>query len=176
MHGPSYAGGIQNITAAIDGRVDAITPTIAWHSLLTSLYKEETIKGGWAALLYAGGLPSATAEGAVSPAGMQTGSLDPHIHSAFVSGASTGRLSAEDRDWFESRGPAGLVRDIRVPTLIVQGTVDTLFTLDEAITNYGIARATGVPVKMVWFCGGHGACMTGSGEAGHVERAVVAWL
>src|SRR5688500_18887274 len=50
MHGPSYAGSIQNIAAAIDGRVDAITPTIAWHSLLTSLYKEDTIKSGWASL------------------------------------------------------------------------------------------------------------------------------
>ena len=30
-------------------------PTIAWHSLLTSLYKEDTVKGGWSALLYAGG-------------------------------------------------------------------------------------------------------------------------
>jgi ABC-2 type transport system ATP-binding protein len=176
MHGPSYAGGIQNVTAAIDRRIDAITPTIAWHSLLTSLYKEETVKGGWGSLLFAGGAPSAATEGAVSPAGMQTGALDPHITSAFVSGISTGRFSAEDRAWFDSRGPTSLIERIRVPTLIVQGTVDTLFTLDEAITNYEIARRAGVPVKMVWFCGGHGACTTGSGEARFVERAVVAWL
>jgi ABC-2 type transport system ATP-binding protein len=29
---------------------------------------------------------------------------------------------------------------------------------------------------MVWFCGGHGVCLTGSGPAGHVEADVVAWL
>ena len=29
---------------------------------------------------------------------------------------------------------------------------------------------------MVWFCGGHGVCLTGSGEAGHVEHAVLSWL
>ena len=29
---------------------------------------------------------------------------------------------------------------------------------------------------MVWFCGGHGVCLTGAGEAGHVERAVLNWL
>ena len=29
---------------------------------------------------------------------------------------------------------------------------------------------------MLWFCGGHGACLTGSGEAGHIERAVLAWF
>ena len=161
MHGPSYAGGIELVAAAIDGRIDAIAPDIAWHSLLTSLYKEDTIKGGWSAALYAGG---------------QSGTLDPHITSAFASGAATGKLSAEDRAWFGSRGPSDLVNRIEVPTLLIQGTADTLFTLDEAITNYRILRGNNVPTKMVWFCGGHGTCLTGAGEAGHVEKAVVAWM
>ena len=47
MHGGSYAGGIQFVAAAIDRRIDAIAPSIAWHSLVTSLYRAETIKGGW---------------------------------------------------------------------------------------------------------------------------------
>ena len=176
MHGASYAGGIELVAAAIEPRIDAIAPDIAWHSLLTSLYKEETVKGGWASVLFAGGVPAAGLEGAVSPAGMQTGHLDPHIYSAFVQGATTGTLSAEDRAWFDSRGPGALVDRIRVPTLLVQGTADTLFTPTEAIVNYAILRRNRVPVKMLWFCGGHGVCLTGSGEAGHVERAVIAWL
>ena len=80
-------------------------------------------------------MPTSGLEGVVSPAGVQTGNLDPHITSAFVPGASTGKLSAEDRAWFDSRGPASLVDAIRVPTLLIQGTADTLFTLDEAITQ-----------------------------------------
>ena len=63
-----------------------------------------------------------------------------------------------------------------MPTFLIQGTADTLFTLDEAITNYGILRRNGVPTKMLWFCGGHGTCLTGTGEAGHFERAVIAWM
>ena len=63
-----------------------------------------------------------------------------------------------------------------MPTLVVEGTADTLFTLDEAITNYAILKANGVPAKMMWFCGGHGVCLTGAGTPGHVEAAVVAWL
>jgi ABC-2 type transport system ATP-binding protein len=55
MHGGSYAGGIQFVAAAIDRRIDAITPSIAWHSLTTSLYRAETVKGGWSSLLYAAG-------------------------------------------------------------------------------------------------------------------------
>ena len=69
MHGGSYAGGIQFVAAAIDRRIDAIAPSIAWHSLLRPRSTAtETIKGGWSALLYAAG---------------QTGRLDPHITSAF---------------------------------------------------------------------------------------------
>jgi ABC-2 type transport system ATP-binding protein len=162
MHGVSYAGGIELVSAAIDRRIDAIAPAIAWHSLLTSLYKEDTVKGGWSTLLYAAG---------------QTGRLDSHITSAFVSGATTGKLSDEDRAWFASRGPGDeLVGRIRVPTLLLQGTADTLFTPTEAIRNYEILRRNGVPVKMMWFCGGHGTCLTGTGPDGHFEAAVIAWL
>jgi ABC-2 type transport system ATP-binding protein len=162
MYGGSYAGGIQFVAAAIDRRIDAITPSIAWHSLLTSLYREETVKGGWSSLLYG--------------AGQASGRLDPHITSAFGSGTTTGTLSAEDRAWFRSRGPAALVRRIKAPTLILQGTPDTLFTPSEAIDNYRTLRRSKVPLKMLWFCGGHGQCLTGEGTAGHVERRAVAWL
>ena len=161
MQGGSYGGGIQFVAAAIDRRIDAIAPSIAWHSLVTSLYREETVKGGWANLLYA--------------TGQAAGRLDPHIASAFGSGTTTGTLSAEDRAWFKSRGPGALVKRIKVPTLILQGTPDTLFTPSEAIDNYRILRRNKVPVKMLWFCGGHGTCRTGEGTAGHLERRVIAW-
>jgi ABC-2 type transport system ATP-binding protein len=161
MTGVSYAGGIQLVTAAVDRRLDAIAPVIAWHSLISSLYKTQTVKGGWSSVLYA------------AAAGRRK---DPHITSAFTSGSTTGTLSPADAAWFASRGPGDLVRQIRIPTLLVEGTADTLFTLREAIDNYDILRADRVPTKMVWFCGGHGVCLTGSGPAGHVEADIIAWL
>ena len=176
MHGASYAGGIELVAAAIDHRIDAIAPDIAWHSLLTALYRDEIVKAGWGAALTGAGLPAATLEGLVSPAGPQTGTLDPHIISAVGSGLSTGTLSADDRAWFASRGPGDLVERIRAPTLLVQGTADTLFTPSEAIANFEILRRDGVPVKMLWFCGGHGVCLTGAGPGGKVEHAVIAWM
>ena len=39
MSGGSYGGGIQLVMAGIDDRVDVIAPTIAWNSLVTSLFK-----------------------------------------------------------------------------------------------------------------------------------------
>jgi ABC-2 type transport system ATP-binding protein len=164
MTGVSYAGGIELVTAPRDRRIDAIAPIIAWHSLVSSLYKDGVVKGGWASLLYASGVASSHNR------------LDPHITSAFTSGATTGTLSADDAAWFASRGPGDAVGDIRIPTFLVEGTADTLFTLHEAIENYAILRAHGVPTKMMWFCGGHGTCLTGSGPAGHIQAAVIAWL
>jgi ABC-2 type transport system ATP-binding protein len=65
---------------------------------------------------------------------------------------------------------------VHVPTLLVQGTVDTLFTLNEAIANYRILSRNDVPLKMLWFCGGHGSCLTDTGDEDRMERATIAWL
>lgn len=161
MVGGSYGGGIQLVTAAIDCRVDAIVPIIAWHSLGTSLYKSGIVKTGWAGVL--ADLPTAAV-------------TDPHIDSAYRDGTTTGVLTDEDVDWFLSRGPADLVEDVRVPTLLVQGTVDTLFTLDEALTNLAILESNDVPAAMLWFCGGHGICLTDPGDVERVADASIAWL
>src|SRR4051795_1880720 len=176
MTGSSYAGGSELVAAGIDHRIDAIAPSIAWHSLLTALYRDDLVKGGWSAALAGLGIPTAAALGVISPAGIQTGSVDPHIVSALQEGLATGHLSAEDKAWFDSRGPGdALVAQIRAPTLLVQGTADTLFTPSEAIRNFEVLKAGGVPVHMLWFCGGHGVCLT-QGDNSRVEARVVDWL
>jgi ABC-2 type transport system ATP-binding protein len=161
MVGGSYGGGIQLVTAANDCRVDAIVPTIAWHSLGTSLDKAGTVKSGWSDILYG------------AARGRQ---LDPHIRSAYESGQATGTISAADRAWFLSRGPGNLVAKITAPTLLIQGTVDTLFTLDEATANYEILRDHGVPTALLYYCGGHGACLTDAGDPKVTADATGAWL
>ena len=161
MMGASYGGGIQLVTAAIDCRVDAIVPIIAWHSLTTSLFKADTAKTGWAGIL------------TLASAGRR---LDPTITRVNAVVKETGVVDPADAAWFEARGPGDLVGKITVPTLIIQGTVDTLFTLDEGITNYGILRNAGVPTAMLWFCGGHGVCLTKPGDTTRVSRVAIAWL
>ena len=44
MVGASYGGGIQLVTAAIDHRVDAIVPTIAWHTLNSVAVQEPGVQ------------------------------------------------------------------------------------------------------------------------------------
>jgi ABC-2 type transport system ATP-binding protein len=172
MSGVSYGGAIQLVTAAIDGRVDAITPTIAWHSLVRSLYRDGAVKQGWGSLLVGAGSSSLT-EGLPD----QTGNLDPPIVQAFNEGIATGAFSQGTVDYFAERNIGNLISQVRVPTLIAQGTVDTLFTLDEGIDNYLALKGNGVPAKMIWFCGGHGICTFNQGPGvKFVEDAVVTWL
>jgi ABC-2 type transport system ATP-binding protein len=161
MVGASYGGGIQLVTAGLDCRIDALVPQIAWHSLGTSLDKSDTSKRGWGDLLY-------------SVAGTHT--VDPHITSAHNASDTTGVISDADRQWFIDRGPGDLVKKITAPTLFEQGTIDTLFTLDEADTNYKILRGNGVPAAVLWMCSGHGVCLTNPGDQALPGTAALAWL
>ena len=178
MTGGSYAGGIQLILAGMDQRVDAITPIIAWHSLLTSLNKDGSPKGGWGLVLAGVGVPTSLLPGILgSPAGIQAGHLDPQIYSALVNGLGLGNFSAENREFFRATGPGKeLVSKIKAPTLLSQGTVDTLFTPQEAVENYRILEDNNVPVKMLWFCGGHGVCMDQRREPSRMAKGIMAWL
>ena len=63
MVGESYGGGIQFAAAEQDCRIDAIAPTIAWHSLGTSLDKNQTPKAGWGNILEACGIDSQARSG-----------------------------------------------------------------------------------------------------------------
>jgi ABC-2 type transport system ATP-binding protein len=149
------------VLAAIDCRVDAIVPTIAWHSLATSLDKNDSAKQGWGDILYLAA---------------HNRKLDPHITSSHTKSDTTGLLGAENVAWLAARGPGDLVQQITAPTLFLQGTVDTLFTLDEAVSNYTILKDKGVPTAMVWYCGGHGTCLTKAGDPVRTNAATIAWL
>ena len=161
MVGGSYGGGIQFVTAAADCRVDAIVPTIAWHSLTTSLDKAGTAKSGWSAIL-------------TNLAGSDH--VDPETTAAYQSGVVLGTTTPSQLAWFAARGPAQLLHQVHIPTLIVQGTVDTLFTLQEGVDNYRALKANGVTTSMRWFCGGHGVCLTPAGDPNATEQATLAWL
>ena len=146
MVGASYGGGIQLVTAAVDHRVDAIVPTIAWHSLNSALYKGGAFKSSGGTLLSA----------ALT---LTLARVNPRIPPAIIYGDLTGMLAQGDQDLLTARGPGDLVKNITAPTLLIQGTADTTFSLQEADDNAQALIANGVPTKVVWFCGGHGLCL-----------------
>ena len=85
--------------------------------------------------------------------------INPQIYSGVLTGALLGILTPSQQALLANSGPGSLVGDITVPTLLIQGTVDGLFPLQEAVTNAQLLAANNVPVKMIWFCGGHGICL-----------------
>src|SRR3984957_19160011 len=161
MVGESYGGGVQFAAAEQDCRIDAIVPTIAWHSLGTSLDKNQTPKTGWGNIL----------ESVSSSA-----KLDPEITTADNEMNASGAIDAGAVSFFDSRGPAQFLSRVKVPTLILQSTVDDLFTLDEGIENYQALHRQGTTVSMAWFCGGHGVCLTDPGSALEVGPLSLAWM
>ncbi|WP_102142555.1 CocE/NonD family hydrolase [Mycobacterium hubeiense] len=168
MVGGSYGGGIQFVTAANDHRIDAIAPSIAWNSLNSSLYPSGAFKTSYAALLLLA-LVTSRAD------------INSQLYGGIFTGGLLGILTPSQQALLASSGPGVTVTNITAPTLIIQGTVDVLFPLQEAITNAAILTAdtpthAPVPVKMIWFCGGHGNCLTPAGDPNLVANATLAWM
>jgi ABC-2 type transport system ATP-binding protein len=169
MSGGSYAGGIQFVTAALDKRVDAIAPEIAWNNLANTLAPQGVIKLQWSLLLYGAG--AATAYG-------QQGGYDFGLHRAFAESSANGAWSNATQEFFESRGPWYFLEDIEAPTFIIQATTDTLFPPSQAADNWEtLRRYRNAPRKMAWYCGGHGVCDPfESGPGGYIEGRIVKWF
>ena len=152
MIGGSYGGAIQ--LATVDPRIKAIVPAIAWNSLNEALYPNEIFKTGWANTLALFLLKAGATINNQIPLGILTGNL-------------FGFLSQSAQAALGSSGPTSLLTKLNAPTLYVQGTVDALFPLQQAITNVQtqleqnpyFTGANANQVKMIWFCGGHGVCL-----------------
>jgi ABC-2 type transport system ATP-binding protein len=150
MVGVSYGGGIQFVTAASDDRVDAIAPGWAWNTLPDSLYPHSAFRTSYAGLLLLGLI--------------ETGArINPQIYGGILTGASLGILTPSQIQLLQNSGPGQTVRNIDIPTLIIQGTVDVLFPLQQSILNMGY-MANNPAVKLIWYCGGHGTCLPGQGN------------
>lgn len=192
MTGLSYGGGIQLVTAAHDPRVDAIAPEIAWNDLRRALVPGTVPKEAWLSLLAGNGAANGTVDGVdpTSPIGIQTGSVSPEVLQAFTEASTTASVSAESLAYYRDRSLAGwgAASPVRVPTLLMQGSSDTLFDLAEAVANYEAVKATGAPVRMVVFCGSlsdaatsHGECPPSHEAAGvddraHLDAAILDWF
>ncbi|XAY07210.1 hypothetical protein DSM112329_04091 [Paraconexibacter sp. AEG42_29] len=177
MVGSSYAGGIQLIAAGQDQRIDAIVPDLAWNSLREGLTPDGAFKAGWGRILLGLGVSQSLVPGLIAKTGLESGSLDPAVTRALTEGVMTDALTPPSIALLHARDVSTLVGRITAPTFLTQGTPDTLLTLRQAIANHAILRRNGVPVKMLWHCGGHGACLSNPGSEPHrIERAVLAWF
>ncbi|GAA1682328.1 hypothetical protein MMUR_23710 [Mycolicibacterium murale] len=167
MVGGSYGGGIQLTSAGTDDRIDAIAPGIAWNSLNTALYPDNTFKTAWASLLAL----SLVVTGARP---------DPQIYAGILTGLLTGFLTPGQQRFLARNSPDTVVGNITAPTLFLQGTVDGLFVLQQALDN-AAQLGDDVPVRMIWYCGGHGYCLNldeqqSADQYGYLTSQTLAWM
>ena len=175
MSGTSYGGTIQYIAAALDPRVDAIVPDIGWASLTTALRRGGAVKTGWLAPLCGLDVVPNAVEGEANATEVKPVTASDELKAVCLEGVR-GALSVGSRKWIADHGPGALIEQIRAPTLIMQGTTDTLFALDQAREAFAALRANRVPAKMIWYCGGHVACDFDAGDPRTLARAGLAWL
>ncbi|ANW65904.1 hypothetical protein BCA37_22105 [Mycobacterium sp. djl-10] len=167
MVGGSYGGGIQLTSAGTDDRIDAIAPGIAWNSLNSALYPNDTFKTAWASLLAL----SLVVTGARP---------DPQIYAGILTGLLTGFLTPGQQRFLSRNSPDTVVGNITAPTLFLQGTVDGLFVLQQALDN-AAQLGDDVPVQMIWYCGGHGYCLNldqqqSADQYGYLTSQTLAWM
>ena len=197
--GGSYGGGLALMLAGYDKRIDAIVPQITWHDLNDAFLPEATgagaaagvFKKAWAGLFFGSGAAptSSTAGGALPGTGGATGGpgagtpTDPScgrfandLCQAYLSIATTGRADAAQRALLERSSPASIDSRITAPTLLIQGQADSLFPLSEADANARAIEASGTPVRVAWFTGGHDGGLGPQSDQDRVKYLTLQWL
>lgn len=178
MSGGSYAGGIQLIAASIDPRINAIVPEIAWNDLPRAIFPNGVPKFGWDSLLYGAGQTALTG-------GLQrgeTGNYNPEIHRSFAQVTATNDPSPFF-EFFDQRSPKHYIDRVTAPTLIIQGTIDTLFSITEGVNNFEQIRdnelgGNPVPTELLFYNSGHtvGSSIPARDASERASRATIAWF
>ncbi|MET9019383.1 alpha/beta fold hydrolase [Actinopolymorpha sp. NPDC004070] len=186
--GASYGGALALLVAGYDRRVDAIVPQVTWNDLGNALAPEATgrgsgagvLKRAWAGRLFAAGLDSAAGAGRAKrpTAGTSAdcGRYAEDVCRAYQRLILTGRIDPATRALLARSSPASVLHRITAPTLLIQGTADTLFPLSEADANaIGIAKA-GTRVRVTWFSGGHDGGAGTDLDQRRVRASTLGWL
>ncbi|MFE1246383.1 CocE/NonD family hydrolase [Streptomyces sp. NPDC058735] len=159
MAGASYGGAIALLAAGHDPRVDAVAPAITYWNLADALFPNGVFKKLWAGIFVNSG------------GGCQK--FEPALCRMYERVAESGTPDAEARDLLEKRSPSAVGKNIKVPTLLMQGQSDSLFPLGQADRAARAIRANGAPVGVDWISGGHDG---GDLETGRVQDRVRSWF
>jgi ABC-2 type transport system ATP-binding protein len=190
MWGGSYGGQVQFAAASVDARVDTINPQITWNDLSYSLDPNNTgqvrgvstatpgaTKSSWAAGFSAIGIFDGVQYAQNDPS-RQIGcpNFADFVCPALVSGGATGYLQPGDVAKLQHASVSTYLPKIRIPVLLDQGQVDTLFNLNEAVATYRALKAQGTPVAMLWREQGHsGGTPSATGRA-YEDSRIQGWF
>jgi len=126
-----------------------------WAGLFFGVGSVPTGDGLLGGLTGGGGSAAAPDLAGVDPQVLTCGRFRADICAAYQSAASTGTLTPEIAAVLDRSSPAGVLDRITAPTLLIQGTQDSLFGLGQADANARGIAADGTDVRVVWYAGGH---------------------
>ncbi|WP_416979382.1 alpha/beta fold hydrolase [Streptomyces sp. T028] len=157
--GASYGGAISLLAAGYDDRVDAIAPSITYWNLADALFPDGVFKKLWTGIFFntAGGCEK----------------FEAALCAMYQRVAESGTPDAAARAMLDERSPSAVADRIKVPTLLVQGQADSLFTLAQADAAEKAIKANGAPVDVDWIAGGHDG---GDLETSRVQARVTDWF
>ena len=132
------------------------------------------LKRGWAGVFFGAGAASTPPGGTGDDSSAGTGTSNtetsgstgggsacgrfaPEFCDAYTQSAVTGIPSQQLLDLLTAHSPVAVASNITAPTLLVQGTQDTLFGVDQADATARQIAAAGGDVTVRWFDGGHDA-------------------
>jgi ABC-2 type transport system ATP-binding protein len=185
MIGGSYGGGVQFSTASIDRRLDTIIPIITWNDLAYSLGPNNdaanfvhtdsppgVLKYQWTELFFADGLtqPLSNPSSTPMPPSSCPG-FDPRVCQANAESAAAGYPTPDTVALLRHASMVSFSHNVRIPTMLMQGEGDSLFTINEAVANYNALRSNRVPVKLVIQSWGHSNSTPAPGELSYTSTA-----
>ena len=183
MWGGSYGGQVQFAAAAEDPRIDALNPQITWNDLSYSLDPNNAsatpgaTKSTWAAAFSAEGIFDGVEYAANDPSRLiGCPNFADFVCPALVTGGSTGYLQPGDVEHLRHASVASYLSRIRVPVLLDQGEVDTLFNLNEAIATFRSLQRQGTPVGMLWREQGHSGGSPSQAGLTYEQSRIQAWF
>ncbi|HWS34507.1 MAG TPA: alpha/beta fold hydrolase [Actinoplanes sp.] len=177
--GGSYGGALALLLAGQDQRVDAIVPQITWNDLGESLVPGGVFKKSWAGYFFGNGAATLTLGGsgrAQEQGDPACGRFAADVCKAYLQMATTGVPDETTSALLRKSSPATVLDKIKAPTLLIQGAVDSLFPLSEADANAKGIAATGTPVKVAWFTGGHDGGEGPGTDSDRVKYLTLQWL
>ncbi|MFC4061264.1 alpha/beta hydrolase, partial [Planomonospora corallina] len=104
---------------------------------------------------------------------VRCGRFLPEICAMYQEVAETGRATESAVETLRRSSPVSVQGRIRIPTLLIQGQRDSLFPLHHADANARAIAATGAPVRVAWFDGGHDG---GDGETDWIHEQTLGWF
>ena len=185
--GGSYGGALALMVGATDARVDAVAAAITWNNLASALVPNNAVaseekrtspaplsdqqpgvfKEAWASQLF--GQATFRSDSACGEFTAELCSLYGHL----VAGKE---LAPDELRLLDRSSPSSVLDGMTAPTLLLQGTRDSLFGLDQADANARQIAAAGAEVKVVWYPGGHDSGNAAASGQGSIEPTIEEFL